>query len=1389
MSSNGVVVAMTLEVSTGVSRPDRIAPERGRWGGPFVGGSSRRRDRGRRRRHRWCRGRQFERLLVVAVITSVLVGTVAAESGVAVAAVDPSGAVDATALTGSGTAADPYRIATAADLQAMPADLDAYYVLVADVDASETAGWNGGAGFTPVGTETAPFRGSFDGRGHTVSGLTVDRSGTDHVGLFGVTEWAVVDDVRLVDASVVGQNGVGGLVGTADVSILTDVTVTGTVTGVDGVGGLVGVSRSYVQVLDASAAATVRGANEVGGLVGATGENSLVLNAETSGDVTGEQFVGGLVGANRGSSVVLDAEAAGDVTGELDVGGLVGEHVGRATISKRYAVGDLTNGVVMRSAATGEVTGRSSVGGLVGSKRESVVIDAAASGDVEATDESAPAGGLVGRSGEGLVTGSVATGRVTATNAGAEAGGLVGEQQHSIVSRSAATGAVAGGGYAGGLVGESWDESVVSRSYATGRVTGDSRVGGLVGFLVWDGRIFQSYASGPVVSGGTAGGLVGSGLFVASVDGTYWDVETSGRVVGIGEGSSGEENGTGLPTARMTGAAAREAMPAFDYPDEWRTTETYPVLAWQVDGGTGAAGGDRERALARGDGGPVAPEAGPIVGVDTSRRTPASTAAAATAAPDAAGGPVEPAATTTAMTGSGTAADPYRITTAADLQAMAADRDAHYVLAGDVDAAETAGWNDGAGFAPVGNDTAPFAGSLDGDGHVVSGLTIDRPGADEVGLFGALDRGGDVRDLQLEDVRVAGRSAVGGLAGNNDGAVSRVVVTGRVEGTRTVGGLAGRNQGTVTASVSAATVRGVDRVGGLVGTNAGPRSPARGPLRSAVLVTGSTATGDVTGERNVGGLVGENVQATVVDSAAAGDVDGGEARVGGLVGVNDRGTVIGSAARGDVTGGERTGGLVGYSLVGDVVDAAARGDVTGGERTGGLVGYLEGSVLVGSAATGNVTGDADVGGLVGFGFISTMSNSYARGAVDGSTRVGGLVGYHSGGPLHATYATGLVAKSDGGGLIGRKAADHPVASSYWDREATTRLGSSGGGTRLDTARMTGDAVREHMPGLDVPDDWYLTDSYPVLAWEAADPFLAVDVTGVTTPLSAGDTLRVNGTVYNFGGVPGNGTVTLRDTDFRGQVQDVADVTLPAGESTPVQLTWRTRPGDAGIGTVTVATGDDADAVDVRLVDGPVAEASLVNVTLAAAPNGFTEYYIVVRIPGQTVQDVRPVLVTEASGNPGFQVWDGGVGTDTVGASGGGFPAIDPFNDTRTLFSVNVTGDVLASDVELTVESLRGLRGDMNESLVGIDVTRVVVVPPSPFTGPAPGSAGRGPPGDLDGDGRFEDVDGDGQFDFVDAIDLVFVDADRLTPSQAAAFDFDGSGAFDFVDVVELVFRL
>lgn len=67
------------------------------------------------------------------------------------------------------------------------------------------------------------------------------------------------------------------------------------------------------------------------------------------------------------------------------------------------------------------------------------------------------------------------------------------------------------------------------------------------------------------------------------------------------------------------------------------------------------------------------------------------------------------------MTGSGTAASPFLITNATQLQAMRQNLSAHYALANDIDASNTSGWNGGKGFAPVGNASTPFTGTFDKD--------------------------------------------------------------------------------------------------------------------------------------------------------------------------------------------------------------------------------------------------------------------------------------------------------------------------------------------------------------------------------------------------------------------------------------------------------------------------------------------------------------------------------------------------------------------------------------------------------------------------------------------------------------------------------------------------
>src|SRR5690606_40475278 len=146
-------------------------------------------------------------------------------------------------------------------LQLMDAWRDRNYVLIRDIDASATdatlagfdaAGIWSAQGFVPVGhTDQAhSFQGSFDGRGHAIAGLTIDRPGEDYAGLFGRTYDATLANVGLEGGSVSGSNFVGGLVGWQDGGSIEQSYATGAVEGTLDVGGLVGyqlgsITQSY----------------------------------------------------------------------------------------------------------------------------------------------------------------------------------------------------------------------------------------------------------------------------------------------------------------------------------------------------------------------------------------------------------------------------------------------------------------------------------------------------------------------------------------------------------------------------------------------------------------------------------------------------------------------------------------------------------------------------------------------------------------------------------------------------------------------------------------------------------------------------------------------------------------------------------------------------------------------------------------------------------------------------------------------------------------------------------------------------------------------------------------------------------------------------------------
>ncbi len=185
----------------------------------------------------------------------------------------------------------------------------------------------------------------------------------------------------------------------------------------------------------------------------------------------------------------------------------------------------------------------------------------------------------------------------------------------------------------------------------------------------------------------------------------------------------------------------------------------------------------------------------------------------------------------------------------------------YYILTQDIDASQTANWNNGEGFLPIGkrfdeeDDALAFRGWFDGQGHVIRGLFVNRPDDHGVGLFRSIGSSAVVVNVGLEGGSISGKHYVGALAGANwSEEVVACYASVAVNGISRIGGLAGINRGVIDASYATGTVSGYEFVGGLVGRN------------YEGIVQECYAAGPVSGVSRVGGLVGQTVEGAVYDS-------------------------------------------------------------------------------------------------------------------------------------------------------------------------------------------------------------------------------------------------------------------------------------------------------------------------------------------------------------------------------------------------------------------------------------------------------------------------------------------------------------------------------------------
>ena len=259
---------------------------------------------------------------------------------------------------------DYMRVHDVYELQHIEANLGGRYILAGDINAGETSGWNQGIyaveGFKPIGgngSSGPKFTGRFDGVGHRIEHLHINRQEADedsYIGLFGNVNGATIENLFIKDAFVGGDAHVGGIVGAAEGASIQNVSFSGTLSGSDYFGGIVGTAK-YGTICNAYNAGKVDAGTYVGGIVGA-GERVTLQNVWNAGEIIGggdgsDAFIGGIAGAMK-NSTVQNALHTGTVARDgqpsqdeaQTVAGIVGQADGTSVSHAVWKAGSVTQG-------------------------------------------------------------------------------------------------------------------------------------------------------------------------------------------------------------------------------------------------------------------------------------------------------------------------------------------------------------------------------------------------------------------------------------------------------------------------------------------------------------------------------------------------------------------------------------------------------------------------------------------------------------------------------------------------------------------------------------------------------------------------------------------------------------------------------------------------------------------------------------------------------------------------------------------------------------------------------------------------------------------------------------------------------------------------------------
>lgn len=364
--------------------------------------------------------------------------------------------------------------------------------------------------------------------------------------------------------------------------------------------------------------------------------------------------------------------------------------------------------------------------------------------------------------------------------------------------------------------------------------------------------------------------------------------------------------------------------------------------------------------------------------------------------------------------GSGTSSSPYIITKPEQVNHIKTDLDAIYKLGSDIDMTsstkDSSGefYNDGLGFDPIDE----FSGQLDGDGHTIKGLYINRPTEDYVGLFRESDNS-YIHNLNIDSFDITGNNYVGTLYGylgykySDLYPISDITITGsKINGNNYVGGLIGDNNYSTLKNIT---------------------------IKNSSLHSNGT----------LGGIVADNASTTLSYLNAENNYyTSNSGLVGGIAGITLGDVTYCSVENSTFSNGGITGGIVG-KLSGNISDSHSIADIDATSNAGGIVGTnTAAGTLERLYHVGNINGST-AGGIIG--------NAYSGSIINDSFNIGDTKAtsfYASGGiaysaknlTVNRTYTIGEVSEGTsytGGGIIGYRGTNitYTINDSFYNNNA------------------------------------------------------------------------------------------------------------------------------------------------------------------------------------------------------------------------------------------------------------------------------------------------------------------------------------------------------------------